>query len=257
MKKYNRPLSFSRLGRLRDDDYIPESIFESKPHESKFNLGILVEDLITKGTSDICVYPHKITKGVKEYIEQLPEWTEEAFEATKWGRYKIGTIKKKIEPHKEYFDFIQSCDKTVDKETYDLALEMAPKVGMYKSLCEGEFQHKLEFKYRDLDFVGYIDVLNKKNNKYRVVDIKTSYNLESFNKSSDKYDYPGQLALYDYALQQAGYETLPPVNLLIPIQTNATSVVITPKLSLDSIDLCIDRFLWHQENGWDKKEEIW
>lgn len=255
MKKYNKPLSFSRLGRLRGDDYEPMSIFESNAHHSKFNLGLLVEDLVTKETSEICVYKNKITKGVKEYIEQLDEWSDEAFEATKWGKYKLATIKKKIIGHEDYFNFIQNCDKTVDQKTYDLAVEMSKKVGIYKSLCEGEFQYKLEFEYRGLKFIGYIDVLQTKDGKLRVIDIKTTYKKENFINSSIKYDYPGQLALYDYALRQQGYKTLPPVNLVIPIQGPA--FVVTPTLSLDTIDLCIDRFLWHQENGWEKEGDIY
>lgn len=278
--KQKNPLRYSILKLItRRPDLVNSYIYYDAPfpktEESQaFRFGSAVDTLLT---TDNFWLNYQVTKSkapppmMINYINELVA-TGDSLAAYRYSRYKINInkVEENLETlYKDYYLAKLDGKTMISEAEFEDIQNVVEKIDKspFKTLFtnpDNIHQLLIKFDYRGFECSGTLDILevDKVNKTLRVVDLKTTKDVNDFEDSYYLYKYYRQGTYYtkgieicinnpnDILYQFNGYEVLPPAFITVDKFTHYPLLYeVTEKYrGLDEIDSLLDLFKWHVKN---------
>ena len=165
----------------------------------------------------------------------------------------------------EYIDSVKNNKIMINEKEFAEIQEAVTKIdeSPFRTLFTNQdnlHQFEVIFDYRGFECRGTIDILeiNHTNKTLRVVDLKTSKSIFTFESSYKEFLYYRQVSFYTYGIEQwkhtvnySDYEVLNPAFLVVDREyPYALMYTTTEKYKgMNEVDELLDLFAWHVENN--------
>lgn len=174
-------------------------------------------------------------------------------------------VDKAESTYSEYIDSVKNNKIMINEKEFAEVQDAVTKIdeSPFKTLFTNvDNLHQLEviFTYRGFECRGTLDILevNREAKTLRVVDLKTTKSIHTFEHSYKEFLYYRQVTFYTYGIEQwklgtefADYEVLNPAFLTVDREHSYALMYVTSEKykGMDEIDELLDLFAWHVENN--------
>ena len=272
-------LRYSILGHIVNRPYIVYNyIFNNAPFPKSeesmaYRFGSAVDCLLT---TDEFWKKYAIGTGktpppmMLNYINRLIE-TSDSLDAYKFSRYKISIdkVEKNFEEYREYYEAKKNNITLLSEDEFKNIEETVSKIDRspFKTLFTNKDNlHQLEIKFNYKGFIcsGTLDILevDNVNKTLRVIDLKTTKDITTFEDSYYMYKYYRQVTYYTKGIELCiedsnnelfkynGSTVLEPAFLVVDrVLPYPLLYSVNEKYrGIDEIDNLLDLFQWHIDN---------